>query len=298
MTSIRLAVQAIPSHLRPHCGASYYEQTEALLIGMRRLRIDDVGAKEKRPRQQGKKGLSYCRADGASDEGLLPGREKPGYRQLELQPGVYTPLVAENELGTAFLGYTGMRRHRVDAVAITRLLLLNIPDAVPTAAAPYAMQYPLLTRLRTLLEDKRLCNDVQMVINATGLDGPVRSTEEMRIVWDAFSPPASSRGYLDRVMELVVLLYRAKEVFAPLPRDPTNELRFRTWHRVTPENWSGVDDSVHTFEYVWFHRLAAHLYVRLLRNFAGGYMITHYATTVKLVHEVARRPVGSADWLR
>ena len=49
---------------------------------------------------------------------------------------------------------------------------------------------------------------------------------------------------------------------------------------------------------MWFHRLSAHLYVRLLRTFAGGYMIDNYATTVKLVQDVVRRPVGSADWLQ
>lgn len=295
METACLAVKALPGHLRPRCGASRYEQTEALLVGLRLLRVDDVGAKEKQPRKRAGKSGPYDRPKGASAEGgAFPGRRERGYAAVEPQPGVYNPQLAENELGTAFLTYGGLRRHRVDAVAITRLLLLNIPDMVPTE--PHSLRYPMLTRLRTLLEDRQLCKDAQAVINATGADGPARSTADMRLVWMAFSPPASKRGHLDRVMELVVLLYRAKEVFSPIEGDPTNDLRFRTWHRMPPEDWNGFDDSAHTFEYAWFHRLSAHLYVRLLRNFSSGHMLQNYATTVKWVHELARRPVGSADW--
>lgn len=296
MTSVRLAVQALPSNVRPRCGASRYEQTEALLIGLQLLRLDAIGAKE--GKQKAARGTPYSRPTPASDDGTTPGRKEKGYKPIPVQSGVYLQTFAENELGTAFLTTTGLRRHRSDAVAVTRLLLLNIPDAVPTEGAPHALQYPMLTRLRTLLEDKKLCKDVQMVISATGAEGPVRGPEDMRLIWGAFSPPASRRGYLDKVMEMVVLLYRAKEFFSPLVDDPTNALRFRTWHREVPEGWTGFDDTVHTFEYVWFHRLAAHLYVRLLRTFAGGYMIDNYATTVKLVQEVARRPVGSSEWLQ
>lgn len=294
--SVRLAVQAIPSDRRPQCGASRYEQTEALLPGLQLLRVDTVGAKEGKQKPDRLK--PYARPANDKESGVMPGRKQKGYKPITVQPGVYQQTFAENELGTSFLATTGLRQHRSDAVAITRLLLLNIPDTVPTEAAPHALQYPMLTRLRTLLEDKRLCKDVQMVVSATGADGPVRGPEDMRLIWGAFSPPASRRGYLDMVMELVVLLYRAKELFSPLVDDPTNALRFRTWHREVPEGWSGFDDTVHTFEYVWFHRLSAHLYVRLLRTFAGGYMIDNYATTVKLVQDVVRRPVGSADWLQ
>ena len=260
--------------------------------------MSDVGAKEKQPRRRADKPGPYDRPQGsaAADDSTLPGRKMQGYVPLDPTPGVYTPEFAENELGTAFLRYTGLRRHRSDAVAITRLLLLNIPDTVPSDKGPYALQYPMLTRLRTLLQDKKLCKDAQVVVSATGDGGPVRSADDMRLIWMGLSPPASKRGHLDRVMELVVLLYRAKELFSPIVGDPTNELRYRTWHRVPPEDWSGFDDSVHTFEYVWFHRLSAHLYVRLLRNFSGGYMIENYAATVKRLHEVVRRPVGSSEW--
>ena len=40
----------------------------------------------------------------------------------------------------------------------------------------------MLARLRTLLENKKLCNDAQTVINATGVDGGVRSPEDMRLI--------------------------------------------------------------------------------------------------------------------
>ena len=46
MSSTRLAVQAIPAEIRPVCGASHYEQTEALLVG---LQVLQLGAKQTRP---------------------------------------------------------------------------------------------------------------------------------------------------------------------------------------------------------------------------------------------------------
>ena len=298
MGSVRLAHDAIPHQLWPSCGRSRYENTEALLVGLQLLRVEDVGQKEKRERKRSANATPYARpsaSEPAADD-LLPGRKQAGYKPLSVQLGSYEPRFAENELGTMFPRSRGLGKHRTDAVVLSRLLLANIPDRAPTEDAPFALRFPMLSRLRLLLNNETLCRDAQMVINAIGLDGPLRKPEAMQLIWSSFSPPASRKGYFDHVMELLVLLYRTKELFSPLYGDPTNQLRFLTWHRQPPPSWSGRDDTLHTFEYVWFHRLSAHLYVRLLREFSSSYMTDRYPETVRHVQETVLRSVQASDW--
>lgn len=43
MASVRIIAEAVPSQIRPVCGASQYERIEALLVAMELLRTEGVG---------------------------------------------------------------------------------------------------------------------------------------------------------------------------------------------------------------------------------------------------------------
>lgn len=262
MASARVIAEAVPSHVRPVCGASQYERIEALLVAMELLRTEDVGRSVplRRSRDPSKHAMSLHADD--------------------------------------FFRSTGLGRHRAEAVQVTQRLLLNIPNAPTSQEAPRACQYPMLTRLRTLLKNPKLCEDTQYVINALGDTGAAPSPEAMHETWQRFLDTGSKNpGYLGDIMELLVLLHRAKEVFLPIQGDRSNEQRYKTWHREPPDGWNGVDDSVHSLEYVWFHRLSAHLHVRLLRGFSSAaYTRANYLSTAKWVLELARRTPSAREW--
>jgi hypothetical protein len=259
---------AVPTH----------ERAAALLFQLQGLRLD---AKEGKQKQRAK---PYARPTPTP--------------AVQVTPGVYSEALAASLVPPGFLSSSGIGGGVRTAPEVTSRMLANIPATQPTEAAPYALDYPMLTRLRTLLNNSRLKKDVGTVLAATGQQGPPRSAEDMKLIWMAFSPPASRRGYLKEIIEMIVLLYRAKEVFRPIVDDPTNGLRFRTWHRPIPEGWSGFDDSIHTVEYVWFARLSAHIYVRLLRGLGVGYMVQNYTDVVIHMQMLLRRPVSAAEWLQ
>ena len=256
-----------------------HERSAALLLKLQGLRIDAKEAKKQKPRAK-----PYTKTK------PLPASAPT--------PGVYSKEFAATLVAPDFLLTAGLGVSARTFTEVTRLLLGNIPAATPTEAAPHALDYTMLTRLRALLENKRLRTDAATVITATGQQGPPRSLEDMQMIWMSFAPPSSRRGYLEEVMELIVLLYRAKEVFRPISGDPTNDLRFRTWHRPIPNGWTGFDDSIHTVEYAWFARLSAHIYMRLLRPFGSGYMVQNYTAVVRHVHMLVRRPVNAPEWLQ
>ena len=265
MASARVIAQAVPRHVRPVCGANQYERIEALLVAMELLRTDEF-------------------------DGNCGGR---GPLRVDHDAKHAMSLPDDD-----FLRSTGLGRHRANAVQVTKRLLLNIPNAPTSQEAPRACQYPMLTRLRTLLEKAKLCEDTQFVINALGDAGAAPTPETMHQTWQRFLVTGSENpGYLGDIMELIVLLHRAKEVFLPIQGDRSNEQRYKTWHREPPDGWNGVDDSVHSLEYVWFHRLSAHLHVRLLRGFSSAaYTRANYLSTAKWVLELARRTPMAREW--
>ena len=223
-----------------------------------------------------------------------PKRSLPEQTESELLDSYYDPTLPATLLPD-FYGHTALDTLESRTIVKTsKALLFNIPDRVPTPGDPFSLSYPMLTRLRALLADRTTSANVEDIFKALQYYTAAKTGDPLRnmnLIWQGFTKPKFVLA-----MELIALLYRSKELFQPIKGDPTNALRFQTWHGLGPEQ----DDRKATYEYDYFSSVSAYIYGRILRGLPGvllGMGKTQIAGA-KAIQAALHRDVNDTHWLK